>query len=271
MRIIIAGARGLIGSHLTKYLQNDGHTVAPLKRGETNLEGFDVLINLAGEPIAQRWTEVKKREIKQSRVETTRRLVQAGSHLKLIINASAIGYYGNRGEETVDESSSPGEGFLAEVTQSWEKALSEAKVPTIALRFGMVLSADGGALRAMLTPFKWGMGGIIGSGQQFISWIAIDDVVRAIAHLMQTPHATGPFNLVAPHPVRNVEFTKTLGKVLHRPTIIPIPELGIKTLFGEMGQELLLSSTKVYPKRLLESGFSFMYPTLEEALWITAI
>lgn len=272
MRIAIAGASGLIGSALSRYLIERGHAVHALKRGEVDLEGYDILVNLAGESIAQRWTEKTKKEIKRSRIEITNKLSAAAASLKkpmrAIINASAIGYYGDSGEQVVNENSPAGNNFLAEVTEEWEQALQPAEmqgIRTVKLRFGMVLSPQGGALATMLTPFKWGVGGVVGSGRQFMSWIAIEDLVRIIEYVIHNDYA-GPINVVAPYPVRNEEFVAILGKILKRPTFLPLPEVAVKLIFGQMGQELLLASTRVEPRKLLEFGYSYMYPSLEQAL-----
>lgn len=278
MRIAIAGASGLIGSSLIPFFHAEGHEVIPLKRNaagiyEIPFEGADLVINLAGETVSQRWTGSVKKEILESRVETTKSLVKQVLEAKnpptVFLNASAIGYYGNRDEQTVDESSSQGSGFLSEVVEAWEKELQpleRRKIRSASLRFGVVLSTKGGALGKMLTPFKLGLGGKIGSGKQFMSWISLDDVLGAIHHVWMNETLNGPINFVSPFPVRNEEFTQTLAKVLQRPAIFPMPAFAVKLLFGEMGEELLLSSAKVEPKKLLGSGYPFLYPKLEQAL-----
>jgi len=278
MQIAIAGASGLVGSALVHFLEKGEHVVIPLMRESDQLYHLhdltpDVIINLSGENIASRWTEEKKKKIRDSRVLTTETLAQEAAASKkppkLFLNASAIGYYGNRDEVTLDESSSKGSGFLSDVVEAWERALEpvrKAKIRTIAMRFGVILSKEGGALAKMLTPFKLGMGGPVGSGKQFMSWIAIDDVLGAIHHAITEERLEGVVNFVTPDPERNSDFAKTLGAVLNRPVIIPMPEWSVKLLFGEMGEELLLSGAKVEPKKLLDSGYPFLYPDLNSAL-----
>lgn len=278
MKIAIAGASGLVGTALVPFLEKGGHEVVCLKRGSDQLYHLngstpDVVINLSGENIASRWTEEKKKRIRESRIQTTETLAREAasskSPPKIFINASAIGIYGDRGEVTLDESSQRGSGFLSDVVVDWEKALKPAKdaqIRTIAMRFGVILSKEGGALAKMLTPFKLGLGGPVGSGKQFMSWISIDDILGAIHHVITDGRLEGAVNFVAPHPERNGEFAKTLGAVLSRPAIVPMPEWSVKLLFGEMGKELLLSGAKVEPKKLLESGYPFLYPDLKDAL-----
>lgn len=278
MKIAVAGSSGLVGSALVSFLQKSGHEVVALKRDKDNLYKLngcqpDVIINLSGENIASRWTSAKKKAIHDSRVSTTEALAKEAASLqnkpKVFLNASAIGFYGNRGEVTLDESSSPGEGFLADVVKDWEKALLPAKdagIRMVSMRFGVILSSEGGALAKMLTPFKLGMGGPIGSGKQFMSWIAIDDVLGAIHHAITDEKLKGAVNFVAPHPERNADFTKVLADTLGRPAFVPMPEWTVKLLFGEMGQEVMLSGAKVEPKKLLDSGYPFLYPDLKSAL-----
>jgi len=291
LTVAITGASGLIGSALTRLLTSHGHQVRRLVRSyakgndiywdpavkkidKEKLAGVDAVINLAGENIATgRWNDAKKQRIRDSRVEGTALLARTIAELpeppKTFLSASAIGYYDDRGDEVMTESSGPGQGFLAEVGQAWEAAAQPARVAGIRvanMRIGVVLSTEGGALAKMLTPFKFGLGGVVGSGQQYMSWIHRDDLVAAIEWLLLNHTAEGPFNLVAPHPVTNREFTRTLGKVLGRPTLLPAPAFAIRLALGEMGQDLLLSSTRVEPRRLLESGFVFQYPELEAAL-----
>ncbi|MFV0339066.1 MAG: TIGR01777 family oxidoreductase [Parachlamydiaceae bacterium] len=278
MQIAIAGASGLVGSALVPFLEKGDHVVIPLKRESDQLYHLhdltpDVVINLSGENIASRWSEEKKKKIRDSRVRTTEMLAREAATSKnppkLFLNASAIGYYGNREEVTLDESASKGSGFLSDVVEAWERALQPlkaAKIRTVAMRFGVVLSQEGGALAKMLTPFKLGMGGPVGSGKQFMSWIAIDDILGAIHHAITEERLEGAVNFVAPHPERNGDFVKTLGAVLGRPAIVPMPEWSVKLLFGEMGQEILLSGAKVEPKKLLDSGYPFLYPDLNSAL-----
>lgn len=272
MKIGVMGSSGLIGTALIPFLAHPGHQIIRLKRDIAcdDLEGMDAIINLSGAPISCRWTASNKEKIVASRVETTKNLFSAIRRMKnpprIVINASAIGYYGNTGEMTLDEKSGPGSNFLAEVVQSWENAcIAPDAVRVVFARFGMVLSQKGGALASMLTPFKLCLGGPIGDGKQFMSWIAIEDVIGALYHILNDNTITGPVNVVSPNPVRNEEFTKELGAALKRPTPFRIPAFMVKGLFGQMGEELLLSSTKVEPKRLLETGYPFLFPRLKDA------
>lgn len=238
------------------------------------IEGFDAVVNLAGESIAEgRWTEDKKQRIRESRVKGTKLLGDALANLtnspKTFICASAIGYYGNRGDEILTETSAPGDDFLAKVCVEWEKATALAKekgIRVLNTRFGVILDAHGGALAKMLPPFRAGLGGKIGSGKQWMSWIALDDVVGALKFALTNEGLSGPVNFVAPNPVTNAEFTNTLGKVLSRPTLFPIPAFGVRLLFGEMGEALLLAGQRVAPKRLMTEGYQFQYSQLDEAL-----
>jgi len=291
MKILITGATGLVGSELVLFLSTQGHETLRLvrkdpKKGEvrwdpssgtidsTSLEGLDAVVHLAGENIAsRRWSQAQKDRIRNSRVDGTRLLSQALAGLsnppKAFVSASAIGYYGDRGEEFLNEDSKPGAGFLAEVCKGWEAATApavEKGIRVVNLRFGIILSPKGGPLAKMLTPFKMGVGGVIGSGNQYMSWISIDDAIGAIYHALQERTLEGPINAVSPQPVTNREFTKTLGKVLRRPTILPMPAFAARLAFGEMADELLLSSARVEPTRLNESGYRFRTPTLEGAL-----
>jgi hypothetical protein len=238
------------------------------------IEGFDAVVNLAGESIAEgRWTEDKKQRIRESRVKGTKLLGDALANLtnppKTFICASAIGYYGNRGDEILTETSAPGDDFLAEVCVEWEKATAlatEKGIRVLNTRFGVILDAHGGALAKMLPPFRAGLGGKIGSGKQWMSWLALDDVVGALKFALTNEALSGPVNFVAPNPVTNAEFTNTLGKVLSRPTLFPIPAFGVRLLFGEMGEALLLAGQRVAPKRLMTEGYQFQYSQLDEAL-----
>jgi len=292
MRILISGASGLVGKSLVNFLSLNQHQVVKLVRTRTDvkkdeivwdikkkkidlssLEGFDAIIHLAGENIAGRWTEEKKKKIEESRVASTQLLCRAlsGLHLppRVFISASAIGYYGDQADRVLTETSAKGQGFLADVCNKWEHpthALSEKGIQVVNIRTGMVLSPKGGALKTMLLPFKLGLGGKIGSGKQYMSWIALDDLVAIFATLLQNSHITGPVNAVSPYPVTNEEFTKTLGNVLNRPTFLAVPEFVIKKLLGEMGEALLLVSQRVRPEILLDSHFSFTHPRLGEAL-----
>jgi uncharacterized protein (TIGR01777 family) len=293
MKILVTGSSGLVGSDLVPYLKKEGHEIKKLVRSaivtedgaicwdpqhcEVNpddFEGYDVLINLAGENIASgRWTPEKKRKIKDSRVLGTHIICELLARLKdppkLVINASAVGFYGNRDDELLHEGSSPGTGFLSEVCQEWEAATEPAEkrgIRVVKIRLGVVLSPKGGVLARLLTPFKWGVGGVVGSGKQYMSWIHIQDLAEAIEFIIDNETISGPVNLVAPEAVTNRKFTKTLGQVLHRPTIFPLPAPIARLALGEMADELLLSSTRVSPDVLLQHNFSFNYPTLKEAL-----
>lgn len=293
MRILISGAHGLVGTALIKSLQADGgHEIFRLVRhypessseiewspdrysiALARIEGFDAVVHLAGESIAEgRWTDEKKKRIRESRVKGTRLLGDALANLtappKTMISASAIGYYGNRGDEVLTESSASGEGFLPDVCVEWEKATAlatEKGIRVVNTRFGIILDQNGGALAKMLPPFRMGIGGRIGSGKQWMSWIALDDVVGGIKFALTDETLSGPVNFVAPNPVTNAEFTKTLGKALSRPTIFPIPAFGVRLVFGEMADALLLSSQRVEPAILTNAGFRFNYSDLPGAL-----
>ncbi len=292
-RILISGSHGLVGSALVKLLTTEGHEITRLVRrsvgasevewhpnkgtiNKEHLEGFDAVVHLAGENIAEgRWTSEKKRAILESRVRGTTLLSEALAQLTqppaVFVSASAIGYYGSRGDEVLTENSSPGNGFLAHVCQEWEKATTpavEKGIRTVNARFGIILDASGGALAKMLTPFRMGIGGRIGSGKQWMSWVALDDVVSAIRFVINDRLVSGPVNFVAPVPVTNAEFTKTLGSVLSRPTLFPIPAFGVRLAFGEMGDALLLSSQRVEPGVLLARGYQTSFARLEPTLRI---
>lgn len=291
MKTLISGSAGLIGSELVSFLSQQGDQVVRLVRrtpisGEiqwdpiagtieaNKLEGFDALIHLAGDPIAAgRWTPQKKARIRDSRVIGTQLLAESLARLtrppKVFVCASAIGYYGNRGDEILTEESSPGSGFLGKVGQEWEKATEPAiqkGIRVVNLRFGIVMSPKGGALKLMLPPFRMGAGGVLGNGRQIMSWVALDDVVGAIQFALTHDSLQGPVNVVAPQPVANLQFTKTLGKVLKRPTLFPVPAFAVRLLFGEMADEALLASARVAPMKLKAAGFSFRHPELEGAL-----
>jgi uncharacterized protein (TIGR01777 family) len=238
-----------------------------------DVSGFDAVIHLAGESIVGRWTATKKQKIRVSRVAGTLNLAQAlalaEEKPQVFICGSAIGYYGNRGDELLREESAPGTGFLAEVCQEWEEATMpavQADIRTAHLRTGIVLSAKGGALGAMLLPFKMGLGGRTGDGRQWMSWIDVQDMVGAIHHILKNDLLQGPVNMVAPKPVTNAEFASTLASVLSRPAILPMPAFVAKTVFGEMGEELLLSGQKVEPGKLISSGYPFRYRELRASL-----
>lgn len=291
--IAVSGSTGLIGSALVASLAADGHRVKRLVRRQPRdgqdeifwdpatykidkdaLAGVDAVVHLAGENVgSRRWTRAQKKQIRVSRTEGTRLLSGSLAWLenkpRTLVSASAIGFYGDRTDEMLDEQSSPGDGFLSEVCYAWEKATEPATdvgIRTVNLRIGVVLSPEGGALKKMLTPFRFGLGGVIGSGKQYVSWIALSDVVGAVRHALATPSLSGPVNAVAPGAVTNLELTKTLGRVLRRPTIFPMPALAARIVFGQMGKELLLSSTRVRPARLIATGYRFQYPELDGAL-----
>jgi hypothetical protein len=262
---------------LKENLERDGHSVCALPRkyeNSINFKNVDAVVHLAGESIANgRWTEEKRKRIEESRIHATTQLSKqislSDSPPSVFICASAIGYYGDRGDELLDESSNAGKGFLPEVCTKWEestKLAEEAGVRTIRIRTGIVLSTEGGALTKMLPPFKCGVGGILGSGKQYMSWISLDDEVSIIRYLIEKSNMSGSVNLVAPHPVTNREFTKTLGQIIKRPTIIPVPAFAAHMLFGEMADALLLSSARVLPNRLIDSGYAFKHSTLASAL-----
>jgi len=287
MKILVSGSHGLVGKALIRSLTSDGHEIVRLVRGKpsgateiewhpnqekldaASLEGLDAVVHLAGESIASgRWTDEKKRAIRDSRVKGTALLSDALARLSrppsVFVSASAIGYYGNRGDELLTEKSAPGDDFLANVCVEWENATIptiEKGIRTVHARFGIILDAKEGALGKMLTPFRMGIGGRIGDGKQWMSWIDIDDVVNGLRSLI-AGSVTGPVNFVAPNPVTNAEFTKTLGRVLSKPTLFPVPAFAARLAFGEMGDALLLSSARVKPGVLQH----FAYPTLESAL-----
>jgi hypothetical protein len=237
------------------------------------LEDFDAVVHLAGESIASRWTEKRKERILRSRVDGTRLLAESLARLKqaprVLVSASAIGYYGDRGSETVSETSPPGSGFLAEVCQAWESATqraTESGIRVVNVRTGVVLSTRGGALKKMLLPFRLGIGGKVGSGEQYMSWISLADQIRTLIHAIRTDSLRGPVNAVAPAPVTNAVFTKALGRALHRPTVLPMPAFAARLVFGEMADALLLASMRVIPRRLLASGFFFKDREIEPTL-----
>ncbi len=289
-RILVSGVSGPIGAALLPSLRTSGWSVVRLVRGTAAgagqvawdpvvplapeaVSGFDAVIHLAGESIFGRWTADKKRKIRDSRVAGTFNLASALARAeekpKVFVCGSAIGYYGNRGDESLSEESAPGTGFLAQVCQEWEEATTpavQADIRTAHLRTGIVLSAKGGALGAMLLPFKLGLGGRTGDGRQWMSWIDVQDMVGAIHHILKNDLIQGPVNMVAPKPVRNAEFAGTLAGVLSRPAIFPMPAFAAKLAFGEMGEELLLGSQKVEPGKLIASGYPFRHRELRESL-----
>ncbi len=292
-RILISGSNGLIASTLIPFLTTGGHKVCRLLRtppgavsdcfyfnpvdgiiDTENMEAFDVVIHLAGENIGNGpWTEKKKRRIMESRTKSTALLAEAIAKMKkppkLFICASAIGYYGDRGKEYLDESSPPGDDFISAVCKAWEESATpaiNAGIRTVFLRIGVALTPEGGALQKLLPLFKAGLGGKIGSGEQYLSWISIDDVACGILHLMANQNIEGPVNLVSPTPLTNNDFSKKTGQVLSRPAFFTVPSTAIKMFFGEMGKETVLSSTRVIPEKLLASGYRFRHPDLESAL-----
>src|ERR1044071_7526247 len=297
MKVIVTGSGGLVGRALVRSLLADGHSVTRLVRGVAQLfrapgtasvdwspekgtvdaaalEGHDAAVHLAGEPIAEgRWDDAKKRRIIESRVKGTRLIAETIASLKerprVLVSASAIGFYGDRGAEVLREESASGEGFVSEVCREWEKATlaaSQAGVRVVHLRIGFVLDAEGGGLPKMLTPFRMGVGGKVGSGEQYLSWITLEDLVRVIRRAIEDEHLRGPVNAVAPGAVTNEEFTKALGRVLGRPTILPVPKFALRLAFGEVADAGMLASTRLEPARLKEAGFDFKDSEIEGAL-----
>ena len=289
-RTLLSGASGLVGTALSAALQKQGDEVHRLVRREPRnpneirwnpmqaippqlVSGFDAVIHLSGESVVGRWSEAKKRAIRDSRVTTSRNLAAALARAekppRAFLCASAIGYYGNRGDEILTEESHAGSGFLAEVSSEWEAATSpavQAGIRVVSLRIGVVLSRRGGALKQMLLPFRLGLGGRIGSGRQWLSWIHIDDLVAAALYILQRADLKSAVNMVGPTPVTNAQFTQTLAKVLRRPAFFPVPVTAVKLAFGEFAEEGLLSSARVVPKALMGSGFVFQHPELHAAL-----
>lgn len=291
-RVAISGATGLIGSALVDALRAEGWRVQRLVRSAPEvgsgdlqwspaegridaaaLESTDAVVSLAGENVAQRWTPAARRAIRESRVGSTGLLARTLARLQqppaVLVCASAVGYYGDRGDEVLDESSAAGTGFLAEVVQAWEEAARpavEAGVRVVSLRFGVVLAPSGGALGKLLPLFRRGLGGPIGGGRQWMSWIALDDAIAAIRFALEERELRGALNAVAPEPVTNAHFTHALGHALHRPALVPVPATALRLLYGEMAEETLLASQRVLPKALQRAGFHFRYPTLESAL-----
>ena len=292
MKVAVSGSTGLVGSAVVKRLSAEGHEILRMVRREASgtgevrwdpagektdiasYSGIDGFVHLAGENIAGgRWTEKMKQKIRDSRVPATRKLCEGLATLEhkpqVLVCASAIGYYGEGGDAILDESSPAGEGYLAEVCKDWEAATqpaADAGIRVVNLRIGVILSPDGGALKQMLTPFKLCVGGKVGSGKQYWSWVALDDVVGAIAFALMHEQLSGPANATSPNPVTNLEFTKVLGKVLGRPTIFPMPAFAAKLALGEMAEELLLTSSRIVPKKLEAAGYQFAYADLEKAL-----
>ena len=288
MNVLLTGASGLIGSAVAPALESSGHRVVKLGRGDgpgakwNPTEGkidlvpaspIDAVIHLAGENIGARWTAERKRRIRESRVAGTRLLAETLATLpsrpKVLVCASATGYYGDRGDEWVDESSAPGHGYLAEVCRDWEAATAPAEkagIRVVRLRFGIVLARQGGALAKMLPAFRLGIAGRLGDGRQYWSWIALEDAVAALIHALTSESTNGPVNAVSPQPATNREFTSALGGVLRRPTLFAMPRFAVNLLFGEMGREAMLASCRAKPGKLLGNGFQFQAPELESAL-----
>jgi uncharacterized protein len=294
MKIVISGSSGLMGTALTRAFRNENHTVARLVRpggtppavddvpwdpagAQLNvaaMEGADVVVNLSGASIAgARWTSARKQNLYSSRIDTTRFLVDAMARLQrkpgVFVSSSATGYYGNRGNEILTESSAPGTGFLANLARDWEAEAARAAtvfgIRTVILRFGMILSSDGGALPRMILPFKFGLGGRVGNGQQWMPWVALDDAVGIARFVIADASISGPVNAVA-MPVKNADFARAAGKILRRPAIIPVSASLLRLAFGELADELLLASQRAQPERLLGAGYSFRYGDLEPAL-----
>jgi uncharacterized protein (TIGR01777 family) len=292
VRVAVSGATGLIGAALVQRLAADGHGVVALVRrrprpGErviawdpgagmidrTALDGCDVVVHLAGENVFGRWSAAKKRRIRESRLAGTRLVSEAIAQLarrpRVLLAASAIGFYGDRGDEELTERSAPGDDFLAQVVRDWEGATAPATaagIRVVNLRFGVVLTPSGGALAKMLPAFRLGLGGPIGTGRQFLSWVALDDALAAIAYALATESLAGPVNITAPEPVTHREFARTLGRVLRRPAVLPVPSLALRLLFGAESAWLLQSGQRVLPDRLLGAGFRFRFAAVEPAL-----
>ena len=292
MKVLVSGSSGTVGTHLLRVLSSDSSDIWRLVRSRTEgenlifwdpergrvddpslLEGFDVVIHLSGENIMQRWAEKKKNSIRQSRILSTRYLVSLFSGLqeppKTFICASAVGYYGDRGEERLTERSEVGSGFLPDTCLEWESEANRASdlgVRVINLRMGVVLSPEGGILSFLSLPFKMGLGGVIGNGDQYISWISIEDLSRIIVYLLGREEVRGPVNAVSPNPVTNREFTTALATVLRRPVWFAIPAFAVRLLFGEMGRSTMLASSMVFPEKLLSSGYEFLHKDLGSTL-----
>jgi uncharacterized protein len=289
MKVVVSGASGLLGTALVPVLREAGHDVVTLVRREPTgpaqirwdpaageldpaaVAGSDAIVNLSGATIGRRWNEQRKREILESRVGTTDLLTRTAAGLdprpSVLVSAGPTGIYGDRGDEVLTEESELGTGFLADVGRAWEAAAQPARdagIRVVSLRQGIVLSKEGGAIERLLLPFKLGLGGRVGSGKQWWSWIGLDDVVGAYRFALESD-LDGPVNVVSPNPATNTQLVKALGRALHRPTVFPLPAFAVRTAFGEMGQELLLDGQRVLPARLLDAGFTFEYPNLDAA------
>jgi uncharacterized protein (TIGR01777 family) len=298
MKILITGSSGLVGRALVESLHRDGHAIGRLLRPQSPREasdgghgiamrwnpatgelddaaaGADAVVNLAGASVASgRWTEERKNQLRSSRIDSTRKLIGALAKLKpmprIFISASAVGYYGDRGDEELTETSVPGRGFLADLCRKWESEATRAEslgMRVAGMRFGTILAGHGGALQRMLPPFKLGAGGRLGSGNQWMSWISLADVLGAVRYMLENQSARGPVNAVAPRPVRNHDLTAALARVLHRPAILPVPAFALRMAFGEMADALLLTSQRVLPQKLQTLGYRFAHPELPAAL-----
>lgn len=294
LKVVAAGVGGMLGRALINRLSADGAQVTRLvrpsskgadpnkevwnpKQGQLNpsvLEGADAVICLNGAGVAdRRWTRAYKQELRDSRVVPTKLLVDTMAHLnqkpKMLLMASAVGFYGDRGDTVLDESAEPGTGFLADLSLAWEdaaKAAEDLGVRVVWCRIGVVLAPNGGALAKMLPPFRMGLGGVVGSGKQYMSWISIEDVIASMIFCINNTQVSGPINMTAPEPATNAQFTRALGRALGRPTIFPMPGFVAKGIFGEMGDAILLGGSRVVPRKLQEAGYQFQYPTLEQAL-----
>jgi uncharacterized protein (TIGR01777 family) len=294
MRLIISGASGLVGNALTKTFRADGHTVLRLVRPGAAvsspdvirwdppssqidlaaMEGADVVVHLSGANISDgRWTPARRALLRSSRVDSTRAFVDSLAQLRqkprVFLSASAVGYYGNRGDEILTEAAGPGSDFLSLLARDWEAEASRASlcgIRTAILRFGVILAAEGGALPQMIRPFQFGIGGRLGSGRQWLSWVPLEDVIRIVQFIIANPQINGPVNIVAPKPVQNAEFARIIGQTLHRPAIFPAPAFALRVALGEMADALLLASQRVRPEKLLAAGYSFHFEDLEPAL-----
>jgi uncharacterized protein (TIGR01777 family) len=292
VNILVSGASGLIGSALVPEFEAAGHTVRRLVRHQPNstleipwrtnqitpntLQPFDAIVHLAGRNIGARWTASVKQEIRESRLQGTKTLAGAAADAfrtsgkpSVLISVSAVGYYGSRGDEELTEASGSGSGFLAEVCRDWEAATepaADAGVRVAIPRVGVVLTRRGGALKKILPPFQLGLGGPVGNGRQWMSWVVLDDLIRILVAALDDSRMSGPINAIAPQPVTNLEFAKALGRALRRPAVFPVPAFVVKTMFGKMGEETLLAGGRVLPRKLQELGFTFRHPQIAEAL-----